>query len=1227
MAEDLVSLHIAQETKISNAPKANDIMLGFNELSLTPFGKSISIISGAQGYVIRSGMLGILGPSRSGKSVLLRALCGRESDLSINGKMYLEGKDVSELPRLAIGYVPTEDILIGELTVRETFRYSAALRLTDPPEDIERQVDDLIKGLGLAKVGDNVVGTVLKRGLSGGEKRRTSVGVEMIARPSVIFLDEPTSGLDAAAAYQVIQTIQTICRQSQGRVSVIMTLQQPNARILELLDHLLLLGRGSQVYFGAMNQSVNYFASLGHPCPPNTTPTDHFLRLTESAHGAELVPAYKSHPICREATEAISGCSSCPAPVIRQQTSFGQQFSTLAKRFFQIGYRDVTVYWLQFFLSTMYAFMIGVFFWQLPKRIDARLNDVCNGLVWLVLPDTYMHVFKMYYLMVMKQRFHHERANGSYDVLPWALADTLVTSFYTLITFSPGIMMAYFMQGMPNAAAGYVFINLFVTALVALGMMELVAQFFSDMSTSSIVGQGLFVVLTGFTGGSFIRWEKVPRYWEWLSELSVYTWSSRGLLIEVHKHVSYKCGAAVDIATRSCSYAGLSFPCSAAFDSATSTCEVSGQDFLRLQKGVSATDSWFQFGILIVFFVGLRLVIFLFMCYPPSFIWCRIMRVRSSAAQPIEAVAQMAVPVREEEMKQVVVGAAAHSKSADLVWSNITLKLRTNDKVLVDGVSGVAQPGQVLAIMGPSGAGKTTFLNALSGRAPYARVTGSLRFGTEPMSKHDLYYVPQFDTLNPVLTVEETLYHTAALLSSRGADPARIDELLNILGLAGQRGWAVSKLSFGERKRLSIACGLIGRPNVLFLDEPTTGLDSNSALNVVQYLIKVTKRVGVVCLMTIHQPSSEIFQQLDRLLLLGEGQTAYFGPAADAQALFRQAGFPCPSDLNPADFFLDLVITSPPKAAQALGVPAPAATTWKQLYLSGANPFTEARAAEVMQEVWRLTLRELQYFWKEKGIYPFRLLELIFLAFFVGTLFLRLPLDVRDMNEISGAVFFSLWVLLFSVVAGVPVLCRDRITFENEHLNGVYGAGPYVVARLLAALPYHLLLGTVYMTMVFFLVGWQDRGSSWIYAVLINTALLVFMETVTYMVVEGLKVSMLSTTFSMIILGTLFLFPGFFIKVDDMVRPIFWTSYIVPSKYALEGQLINVFRGQSYDTGAGTAITGDYILDNFYSMSSDRDKWGDFGIVLLFVAGTRLMHYGMVRFNLRVFSKGKLSEE
>lgn len=342
-----------------------------------------------------------------------------------------------------------------------------------------------------------------------------SVGVELAAKPSVVLLDEPTSGLDASSAYLVMSSVQQLARASGGKLCVIASLHQPNTRLLHLFDHLCLLSsEGKCTYFGPTLDACHYFASIGpkphgFACPAGTTPTDHFLHLIEayrtsdnmlkevdeeeeqegkqqdktvaagesvSAAHFDFAGTYKLSHMYQTIEQQIQcmekrtnqQAANSPRDINGDKigeydTTWWRQFTVLCQRNMMVAYRDITLYWLQWVLNSFYGFMVGVVFWNLPRNIDNRISDYSNGIVWLILVGTYLQVFKVYHLCQQKIRFLHEHANHSYYTSAYSMADFFVTSFWTFITFQPGLLIGYFMIGYPaEGRIKHTYIYLFI---------------------------------------------------------------------------------------------------------------------------------------------------------------------------------------------------------------------------------------------------------------------------------------------------------------------------------------------------------------------------------------------------------------------------------------------------------------------------------------------------------------------------------------------------------------------------------------------------------------------------------------------------------------------------------------------------------------------------------------------------------------------------------------------
>lgn len=260
-------------------------------------------------------------------------------------------------------------------------------------------------------------------------------------------------------------------------------------------------------------------------------------------------------------------------------------------------------------------------------------------------------------------------------------------------------------------------------------------------------------------------------------------------------------------------------------------------------------------------------------------------------------------------------------KPASLFFENVSYNL--NGKQILTNIRGVAHPGEIMAIMGASGAGKTTFLDILARKNKRGTVSGDFYVNGEKVNNADyknvVGFVDQEDTMLPTLTVHETIM-TSALLRlprdmGRSAKEQRVYEVEKQLGifaikdsLIGSEEGKGRGISGGEKRRVGIACELVTSPSILFLDEPTSGLDAYNAYNVIECLVTLAKTYKRTVIFTIHQPRSNIVALFDRLLLLAKGKTVYSGEFTSCQEYFEHIGYSCPPGFNIADYLVDLTM-------------------------------------------------------------------------------------------------------------------------------------------------------------------------------------------------------------------------------------------------------------------------------------------------------------------------------
>jgi ABC-type multidrug transport system ATPase subunit len=260
-------------------------------------------------------------------------------------------------------------------------------------------------------------------------------------------------------------------------------------------------------------------------------------------------------------------------------------------------------------------------------------------------------------------------------------------------------------------------------------------------------------------------------------------------------------------------------------------------------------------------------------------------------------------------------------KPAALYFRNISYRLK--GKQILSDIQGAVHPGELLAVMGASGAGKTTFLDLLARKNKRGEVQGDFFVNGEKVLDDEfrsvIGFVDQEDTLLPTLTVHETILDSAMLRLPREmsypSKVQRVEEVEKQLGIYHIRHQIIGSeegsgrgISGGEKRRVGIACELVTSPSILFLDEPTSGLDAFNAFNVIECLVNLVKQYQRTVVFTIHQPRSNIVALFDNLILLAKGRTVYSGPFSSCQQYFDNIGYPCPPGFNIADYLVDLTM-------------------------------------------------------------------------------------------------------------------------------------------------------------------------------------------------------------------------------------------------------------------------------------------------------------------------------
>eukprot|EP00933_Yihiella_yeosuensis_P004369 TRINITY_DN108733_c0_g1_i1.p1 TRINITY_DN108733_c0_g1~~TRINITY_DN108733_c0_g1_i1.p1 ORF type:complete len:672 (-),score=104.87 TRINITY_DN108733_c0_g1_i1:466-2481(-) len=352
------------------------LSLEWKDLSFSISGHQI--LKNCTGLVEPGLLTGVLGPSGSGKTTLLNVLAGRQNtkarNMSLSGQITTSGQPVDPVQfRRNIAYVMQEDALLPFETPRECLSFSAYLRLSRELSDTERRefVDRLLSTLHLEKCASTIVGSQLVKGISGGEKKRTSVGVELITNPKMLFLDEPLSGLDSYAAYTLTEALKQL---AEAGVPILCTIHQPSSEIFAMYDDVIILHAGSVAYHGPAKDLATHFESLGFKCPERFNPADHVMFLMQKeplAKIQEVKASWSSSKICKDITsrvESIQRGSNVGLAITSGNDSqvlkpgFFRQLSVLTAREVRSTLRNKGILMARMGMSTFLAVLYGWLF-------------------------------------------------------------------------------------------------------------------------------------------------------------------------------------------------------------------------------------------------------------------------------------------------------------------------------------------------------------------------------------------------------------------------------------------------------------------------------------------------------------------------------------------------------------------------------------------------------------------------------------------------------------------------------------------------------------------------------------------------------------------------------------------------------------------------------------------------------------------------------------------------
>ncbi|XAR68284.1 Molybdate-transporting ATPase [Bertholletia excelsa] len=557
-----------------------------------------------------------------------------------------------------------------------------------------------------------------------------------------------------------------------------------------------------------------------------------------------------------------------------------------------------------------------------------------------------------------------------------------------------------------------------------------------------------------------------------------------------------------------------------------------------------------------------------------------------------------------------------------LKWVSLREEPNRPTRFVLQDVSCEARPGEITAIAGPSGAGKTTLLQILAGEIPPRGVSGEVLVNNSPLCPSSFRrisgYVSQEDALFPLLTVEETLIYSALLRLPGGYREAasRAWALMKDLGLdhvAGSRvGFGSSRgVSGGERRRVSIGVELVHDPSVLLIDEPTSGLDSASALQVVSLLKSMVANQGKTIVLTIHQPGSRILELLDRVILLSSGIVIHNGSVKLLEDGLKRSGYSIPCHVNVLEFAIDVTGML---LIESSGIPKEEDKGREQV--DKFNPVEERKLPfypnSQFKEVIVLGQRFCKNVFRTKQLFATRVIQAVVAGLVLGTIFMN---DGNNQKQFAlqtrmGFFAFSLTFLLSSTTEGLPIFLQERRILMRETSRGAYRISSYVIANTLIFIPFLLLIGLLYASPVYWLVGLRREIDGFLYFSLVVWMVVLMSNSFTACFSALVPNFIMGTSVIAGLMGSFFLFSGYFISKENIPNYWIFMHYLSLFKYPFECFMINEYGGEGRRRCAQSErglckLYGDGILRQ--QGLKESQKWNNLAVMMGFILGYRVL--------------------
>lgn len=510
--------------------------------------KTKQILFKVSGRVEAGCLLAVMGASGAGKSTLMNVLAHRNiNQMDVMGTVEVNDRPIGREINAMSAYVQQDDLFVGSLTVREHLLFQAFLRMDKhvPGHQRKERVEEVILQLGLTKCADTFIGIPGRlRGISGGEKKRLSFASEVITDPPLLFADEPTSGLDSYMAESLVTALQQLA--DQGR-TIICTIHQPSSEVYAMFHSILLLAEGRTAYMGSTADAIQYFDSLGYPCPINFNPADHFVHTLAIVPGDEQNCQQRVQDIC-DAYSAKEASQTAEAEEPERQDSFKdedvavrrspykvswiKQFRSVFWRSWLTFNRDVVIFRVRLYQSIFVGLIAGIIYFQ-TKVDQAGIQNISGAIFFLITSVTFNNVASVIFTFPVELSvFLREHHNGMYRTDVYFLSKTFAEA--PLFLFNPLLLItiAYWMIGLRDNVLRFIYAYaiLALVSVVAVSYGYIVSTVAPSVPAASAISAPLLLPLL-LIGGFYVKNNTIPDWLSWLQYLSWFKYGFETLVV------------------------------------------------------------------------------------------------------------------------------------------------------------------------------------------------------------------------------------------------------------------------------------------------------------------------------------------------------------------------------------------------------------------------------------------------------------------------------------------------------------------------------------------------------------------------------------------------------------------------------------------------------------------------------------------------------------------------